>query len=75
MMISNVFGQGFDSPHLHFLPRWLFAYIAKCRQQKTLSVADKRHSDCDSLCDADSVPEVIMVLVSDAGSLQGTQHG
>ena len=39
------------------------------QQQKTLSVADKRHSDCDSLCDADSVPEVIKVLVSDTGSL------
>ena len=40
------------------------------RQQKTLSVADKQHSDCDNLCDADSVPEVIiMFLESKKGSL------
>ena len=69
MMISNVFGQGFDSPHLHFYLKAVRIY-RKMRQQKTLSVADKRHSDCDGLCDADSVPEVIiMFLESKKGSL------
>ena len=69
MMISNVFGQGFDSPHLHFYLKAVRIY-RKMRQQKTLFVVDKRHSDCDSLCDADSVPEVVIMLFgSEKGSL------
>ena len=69
MMISNVFGQGFDSPHLHFYLKAVRIY-RKMRQQKTLSVDIRIHRDCDSRWVTDSVPEVIiMFLESKKGSL------
>ena len=69
MMISNVFGQGFDSPHLHFYLK-ADCRFSQERQQKTLSVEIRLHRDCDSRWVTDSVPEVIiMFLESEKGSL------
>ena len=71
MMISNVFGQGFDSPHLHFYLKSVRIY-RKMRQQKTLSVEIRLHRDCDSRLVTDSVLEVIMEPEG-TGSLYGAQ--
>ena len=71
MMISNVFGQGFDSPHLHFYLKAVRIY-RKMRQQKTLSVEIRLHRDCDSRLVTDSVLEVIMEPEG-TGSLYGAQ--
>ena len=74
MMISNVFGQGFDSPHLHFYLKAVRIY-RKMRQQKTLSVEIRLHRDCDSRWVTDSVPEVKSHMSSRTYVYSGSLYG